>query len=166
MNVPIGILKLFAVRSIVLLSVLSGLISGCQLDSPDPTKDPQSNEFALAALESEVDSLRAVLYDLYLRPPREHPISLSGLISLRRHGFEDPAEHIISDLCKHPEIIPHEPILGSTSMHFWEKEAFVLSDRWVFAYFEDGHYGGYGIFEYRIDEDGAISWESVVTYTD
>jgi hypothetical protein len=35
----------------------------------------------------------------------------------------------------------------------------ILNEKWVFAYFEDGHIAGAMLLRYEIDEDGNIGWE-------
>lgn len=72
---------------------------------------------------------------------------------------------IINDLIKHPELIPYDGVLGGT-MGFYDPEGIqVLSDRWVFAGFDDGHINGYMLLRYS-SNDGKISWEVIDSYLD
>lgn len=72
---------------------------------------------------------------------------------------------IINDLMQHPELIPYDGVLGGT-MGFYDLESIqVLSDRWVYAGFDDGHINGYMLLSYRIN-DGKISWEVIDSYLD
>lgn len=72
---------------------------------------------------------------------------------------------IINDLRKHPELIPYDGVLGGT-MGFYDPEGIhILSDRWVFAGFDDGHINGYMLLSYSIN-DGKISWEVIDSYLD
>jgi hypothetical protein len=75
---------------------------------------------------------------------------------LVERGLADPAGDLISDLVAHPEIIPMEPVLGGT-MYFPEGSVIILSDRWAYAEFEDGHLGGSCLLEYEVD-DGSVTW--------
>lgn len=59
-------------------------------------------------------------------------------------------------------IIGFDGVLGGT-MHFTNIR--ILNDRWVFARFEDGHYGGYGIYRFEIIDDQII-WSTVAEYSD
>lgn len=59
-------------------------------------------------------------------------------------------------------IIGFDGVLGGT-MHFTNIR--ILNDRWAFARFEDGHYGGYGIYRFEIIEDQII-WSTVAEYSD
>ncbi|MGI6451468.1 MAG: DUF4362 domain-containing protein [Desulfitobacteriia bacterium] len=77
----------------------------------------------------------------------------------------DHQKYIINDLMQHPELIPYDGVLGGT-MGFYDPESIqVLSDRWVFAGFDDGHINGYMLLSYRIN-DGKISWEVIDSYLD
>ncbi len=76
---------------------------------------------------------------------------------------EGSGEGIINDLMKHPELIPYDGVLGGT-MGFYDTEGIqVLSDRWVFAGFDDGHINGYMLLSYR-NNDGKIYWEVIDSY--
>lgn len=66
---------------------------------------------------------------------------------------------IIADLLDHPELIPYEAVLGG-KMAFFKENTKVLSDRWVFAYFEDGHVYGNMLLSYKI-QNGIITWEVI-----
>ncbi len=79
---------------------------------------------------------------------------------LREKGLSSPVQNILMDLKNHKELIPYEGILGGT-MRFYDKECWVLNNKWVFAYFEDGHYGGYMLLEYNVAENGKINWKRI-----
>ncbi|HET9887209.1 MAG TPA: DUF4829 domain-containing protein, partial [bacterium] len=80
---------------------------------------------------------------------------------LRKRGLNDPIAQIVEDLRSHPEIIPHHGDLGGT-MGFYDPDGIrVLSSRWVYARFEDGHVGGSGIFEFKVDPGGTLTWSVV-----
>lgn len=77
----------------------------------------------------------------------------------------EPHKDIINDLRMHPELIPYDGVLGGT-MGFYDPEGIrVLSNRWVFAGFDDGHINGYMLLSYHIN-DGKISWEVIDSYID
>lgn len=69
---------------------------------------------------------------------------------------------IIDDLLKHNDLIPVQGVLGGT-MAFLKEEIFVITDKWVIAYFEDGHIGGNMLLEYSIS-NGSISWGVLAYY--
>lgn len=67
-----------------------------------------------------------------------------------------------TDLINHPELIPYEGVLWGT-MSFYEQEMNIIGDKWVMAYFEDGHIGGYALFTYTGDQNN-ISWILLDSY--
>ncbi|MDX9872858.1 MAG: hypothetical protein RBT41_10640 [Clostridia bacterium] len=83
--------------------------------------------------------------------------------SLKQQGLNGGLQEIVDDLIKHSELIPYQGVLGG-KMDFYSKEdIFVISDRWVLAYFEDGHIGGNILLEYRIKNKN-ISWKVIDSY--
>lgn len=85
-----------------------------------------------------------------------------GVVEVITQSVETTEDMLMADLLKHPELIPHEPVLGGT-MAFYKEKSKVLSDRWVFAYFEDGHVFGHMLLGYSIDQ-GKISWQVIDSY--
>jgi hypothetical protein len=81
---------------------------------------------------------------------------------LERRGFKGGQQLIIDDLVKHKELIPFEGILGGT-MAFSKERAFVISDKWVIAYFDDGHIEGNMLLSYSV-KNGNISWKVIDSY--
>lgn len=82
--------------------------------------------------------------------------------SLKNNGFKGEVKDIEHDLLNRPELIPYEGILGGT-MHFYEEGIHVITDKWVVAYFDDGHYGGYMLLSYDLKNE-EITWKVIVTY--
>ena len=63
-----------------------------------------------------------------------------------------------------PEVIPFEGRLGGT-MDFYDPDRInVLSDRWVYAEFDDGHSQGAMLLEYERTEGGTIKWSVIDAY--
>ncbi len=56
------------------------------------------------------------------------------------------------------ELTGLEGVLGGTMGFYTEENITVLNDRWVHAWFEDGHVGGEMLLLYTFEEDGSISW--------
>lgn len=81
---------------------------------------------------------------------------------LKEKGLSNPVQDIVSDLTKHRELIPYEGILGGT-MRFYDREIWILNKKWAFAYFEDGHYGGYLLLEYNVTDTGKIYWIKIAS---
>ena len=77
---------------------------------------------------------------------------------LKQMGLEDPVNDLRRDLIKHPELIPYEGVLGG-KMAFIEDSIALLSTRWVFAQFEDGHIEGRCLLSFEVGPGGQISWK-------
>ena len=86
------------------------------------------------------------------------------VVDITTQPLSKKEEMIITDLLKHPELIPYEPVLGG-KMAFYKEATKLLGDRWVFAYFEDGHILGHMLLRYDL-EDGKLSWEVIDSYLD
>jgi len=84
--------------------------------------------------------------------------------SFKRKGLKDPIKDIISDLTRHRELIPYKGSLGGTMNFYSQSKIWILTSRWVLAYFEDGHNGGYLLLEYEVTNDGRIKWKTLASY--
>jgi len=84
--------------------------------------------------------------------------------AMKKKGLKDPANDIVSALKQHRELIPHAGSMGGTMNFFDKSKIRVLTGKWVFAYFEDGHNGGYVLLEYEVRDGGAIVWKTVASY--
>lgn len=114
----------------------------------------ESNQNTWSQQQAE---LTAEIADLKARVENESK-SIQSL-PFNKAGSQD----IINDLMKHDELIPYEGVLGGKMNFYSEKDIFVLSDKWVLAYFEDGHIGGNMLLEYSIKDD-KISWKVIDSY--
>ena len=83
---------------------------------------------------------------------------------MKRRGLKEPVKDIISDLMRHRELIPYEGSLGGTMNFYSESQIRILTKKWVLAYFEDGHNGGYLLLEYEVTNDGRINWKTLASY--
>ncbi len=83
---------------------------------------------------------------------------------MKRMGLKEPVQDIISDLMQHRELIPYEGSLGGTMNFYSESQIWILTKKWVLAYFEDGHNGGYLLLEYEVTKDGRIKWKALASY--
>lgn len=114
-------------------------------------------------LTSQVSDLKAQIdeyNELIKNSPNNNPDIIN---SLKQRGFSGEVQEIISDLIKHNELIPYDGVLGG-KMGFYSKEKiFVLSDKWVYAYFDDGHINGYMLLSYNVN-NGNISWKVINSY--
>jgi hypothetical protein len=100
------------------------------------------------------------------RDSRQHLIEDWQIDDLKRAGLQDPVPMLVTDLERHPELIPYPGVLGGM-MGFYDTTAIhVLDEQWVYAYFEDGHISGYGLFRYRVQPGGRIEWQRVAAHRD
>jgi hypothetical protein len=83
---------------------------------------------------------------------------------MKRKGLKYPVKDIISDLRQHRELIPYKGSVGGTMNFYSEGQIWILTKKWVLAYFEDGHNGGYLLLEYEVTKDGKIKWKTVASY--
>ena len=45
-----------------------------------------------------------------------------------------------------------------------ENDIHILTSKWVFAYFDDGHLSGYMLLDYKVSDEGIITWKVIVSY--
>lgn len=83
---------------------------------------------------------------------------------MKRRGLKEPVKDIISDLMQHRELIPYKGSLGGTMNFYSESQIWILTKKWVLAYFEDGHNGGYILLEYEVTNNGRIKWKALASY--
>ncbi len=81
---------------------------------------------------------------------------------LEQKGIED-YRVLIEDLKEHNEIIGYDGILGGT-MYFSDVRN--LTKDWAFAFFDDGHYGGYGLYSFEITDNQDIRWKTILEVID
>lgn len=93
-------------------------------------------------------------------PGRSSPAAPERPAELGAPQQVDPGR-LKSDLMNREDLIPFEGRLGGT-MDFYTPEAIrILSDRWVYAQFDDGHVQGGMLLEYSVGADGEISWRVI-----
>jgi hypothetical protein len=88
------------------------------------------------------------------------------LEELQKRGLQDPLRDLVADLQKHPELIPHKGVLGGTMAFGFPEKIHVLTEKYVLAYYEDGHIAGWMLLEYSVARGGKISWRVIDTYID
>jgi hypothetical protein len=83
---------------------------------------------------------------------------------MKKRGLKGPVKDIISDLMQHRELIPYKGSLGGTMNFYSAGKIWILTKKWVLAYFEDGHNRGYLLLEYEVTNDGRIKWKVLASY--
>jgi hypothetical protein len=141
-------------RSAILLAIL--LAGGCEQVKKEEPAQP-SVEPAPADTTPATQGGEALC----------HPIPAYEIEFLRNRGLHDPIAQIVEDLRKHPEVIPHLGAQGTRRLAFYDPEGIrVLSDHWVYARFDDGHFAGRGVFEFTVQPGGTLSWKVVTSRMD
>jgi len=116
-----------------------------------------------ANLTSRVSDLKA-LTEKYSKLISTFPTNNPNIISaLKRRGFDGSVQDIVNDLLKHKELIPYDGVLGGKMGFHSRDNVYVLSDKWVYAYFDDGHINGYMLLNYSVN-NGNISWKVIDSY--
>lgn len=114
--------------------------------------------------KKEIDTLKIQNRELSRVSKSNLPNNISlytyDIERLKAKGLYDPVKEIISDLTDKPELIPYKGVLGGT-MRFYQSETWVLNNKWVYTYFEDGHIGGYMLLEYDVSGNGEITWTRI-----
>jgi len=79
----------------------------------------------------------------------------SEIRELQTKGLPDPVNDLRNDLKSHPEIIPIAP---SPTLRWGVGPVALLSTKWAFAHYEDGHMMGNMLLEYDVLPGGKIRW--------
>jgi len=98
--------------------------------------------------------------------PPASPIELFSwdIQAMQKKGLKDPGNDIVSDLKQNGKLIPYQPSMGGTMNFYDQSKIWILTGKWVLAYFEDGHNGGYVLLEYEVKAGGKIAWKIVTSY--
>ncbi|MGB3368643.1 MAG: hypothetical protein WBA54_14200, partial [Acidaminobacteraceae bacterium] len=64
---------------------------------------------------------------------------------------------ILKDLENQASLIGYDGVLGGTMM-FIVEESKLINEKYVLAYFEDGHIDGYALLKYTINKNLDIEW--------
>lgn len=149
----------------VLLSMVA--LTGCE--AADSTQD-------INAIRSELEEVRTELRQLRVNERRlrdelvEARMQLSGdlrdvrasldervVSALRQRGLNDPETQLKASLAEQTGLLPGESDKG-VAYRFSVDEIVFLREHYVWAPFEDGHYAGYMLLTFQV-EDGEITWD-------
>jgi len=160
-------MKKYLINSIYLIIILVvGLFIGHSIGQTDESKTKSIMQYEIDNSVVCIDEIftltLCLLYDLKHNKDVRNPLPYSKRDKLLELGFKDPVNEIISDLKKHPELIPYPGVLGGT-MFFTSKVRVINSER-VLARFEDGHIGGWAYYSYEISDTREITWKLIYAY--
>jgi hypothetical protein len=159
-------LLIFVIERNILIKKVSDLNNKYEGLNTELNKKLKAKDAAIKELTSNIEELNSIIKSkneiIEKLPKLDEPM----LQQLKEKGIDDPIK-LKEDLMKHPELIPYKGSLGGRMSFFSNKDIFVLSDRWVLAYFEDGHTYGYMLLSYEItnnDDNLKIKWKVIDSY--
>lgn len=109
----------------------------------------------LQAKNAEVDSLRK-----RIKEDSSQEVTYPVLFGKEFSHIKNPKEYIITQLQKNKEKIPLKAVLGGT-MDFREMQ--ILSDKWIFAVYDDGHIQGKAIYEYKLKPNDSLNFSLILS---
>ncbi len=136
-------------------------ISSLETDLEQAVEERSQLESALDEHASEVERLEEALAGEQRPPSRRagdavgrlpNGMSRSEAETLLRDDLQSRGESLIH------ELTGLEGVLGGTLGFYSREEIQVLNDRWVLAWYEDGHIGGELLLKYTIDEEREVHW--------
>jgi catechol 2,3-dioxygenase-like lactoylglutathione lyase family enzyme len=120
-------------------------------------QEPRKYRWGTEAFVSDPDGIVWALVTPANSPPQMSKKTMEGrypLLGLNDRTIND----LKKDLMKHPELIPFKGEVGGKMDFYSEEFIHILSNDWVYAYFEDGHIAGQMLLKYRMD-GGKITWK-------
>ncbi len=136
-------------------------ISSLERQLEQAVEERSQLESALDEHATEVERLEEEIAAERLPPSRRagdaigslpHGMRRSEADTLLRDDLQSRGESLIY------ELTGLEGVLGGTLGFYSREDIHVLNDRWVLAWFEDGHIGGELLLKYEIDGDRNVHW--------
>ena len=118
-------------------------------------KSAVENDAEIAKLEDAVKALESHQLNSFELP--DYVVS-----ALAKHGYSKP-KLLLETLSDYNHLIPVDGVLGGT-MRWWPESSVLLTDKYAFANFEDGHILGYALLEYTFDDDNNVTWRILSYY--
>jgi cbb3-type cytochrome oxidase subunit 3 len=113
-------------------------------------------------LKGEIDRLNLAFQDNnsdLKSPQKSSKLQSWDITGFQKNGLKNPEEEILNDLMKQSRLIRFEPKPG-VSWRFDRNETIILSNRWIFTKFDEGHMLGSMLLQYSV-KNGFITWEAV-----
>lgn len=121
-----------------------------------------SNQQQLTALKSKKPANSNVIIDTAIFTPATFgSIGVNDIARLQKSGFTNPETDLKNDLLTKQNILLPKSTLGGTMAI---REVKLLNDRYVYAYFEDGHNGGYMLLRFSIEPNKRVVWKVLDYY--
>jgi len=151
-----------AIAVLVILNIMNkGRIERLKADNAIVSQKLEQANGELAKIKSRAQTSESITTS-----PPASPVELFSwdIKAMRKKGLKDPVNNIVSDLKQNGRLIPYKPTLGGKMNFYGSDKIWILTGRWVFAYFEDGHKGGYALLEYEVAPGGRIIWKILASY--
>jgi hypothetical protein len=152
---------LIIVQSVIIALLLLYLVflPGNQdgITTPDNRVSELERQIAICAERN--DSLAVLIQEVSITGAVPPFLDQNQLENLANKGLSDPVSDIRQDLVKRSGLIDMESVHGGKMGFYFHDGIHILNEKWVFAYFEDGHMAGALLLKYEINEDGSLGWE-------
>lgn len=135
------------------ITLENNLLKKTQLDLEDEVDMLKLNNHILYENKIELESTITLLENKYDEDKLPSDFSIEILKSL---GIDDYMI-ILDDLKNQTDLIGFDGVLGG-HMSFIVEESKLLNEKYVLAYFEDGHIAGYSLLKYTVNEELDIKW--------
>ena len=134
-----------------------------EISALNKTKEDLIAQIAKSAVDQ--DSKIAELNDI-MKALQKNSFELPDYVvsSLAKHGYNEP-KLLLETLTENNDIIPVEGVLGGT-MRWWPQASMILTEKYAFGNFEDGHILGYALLEYTFDDADNVKWRILNYYMD
>lgn len=114
--------------------------------------------------EAELSGLRRDLNASRLGKVGQSGLSNKYIEQFKKRGLKSPVQNITADLLKHTDLIPYEGTRGRPMRFHNRKEIYLLGPNRVFANFGDGNEYGWMLLDYKISNNGEITWKVTESY--
>ncbi len=91
-------------------------------------------------------------------------LTQEDLILLKRQGLKDPENEIVASLQNQKGLVPEKAALGGNFSFYDKTQIYIVNQKWVYAYFEDGHNAGYALLEFNISSKSTFQWKILAWY--
>jgi len=123
---------------------------------------------AISEREDMAAEIRKMEYDMQalgMSNAGEKSIPEKYIELFQKRGIKRPVFEITTDLHRKHDIIPYEPSAPNRHMRFNNRnQIYLLSHNRALAYFTDGMAFGWLFLQYKVGEDGKISWKVLESY--
>ena len=154
-------LTLIVAQSVIIAMLLVYLVISVYERADVKTLEQKviSAERILDACIGRNDSLSLLVHEMRVSSSLPPFLDRRQVDALVKRGLNDPVSQIRDALVNDPGLITSSSVLGGSMGFYFRDGIHILNERWVFAYFEDGHVAGAMLLRYDVLNNGEIGWE-------